>query len=250
VGVGDDLPDGLVALRQEMPLGDIMRLIERTARWVSPETFRLLPVWYPEFARGVSVYKSNWTQPQLNKNRQTSDTVHKKEANIFANKALTRALGLRSDDRPNWSCCHIWGVDDALFQTANAIVQNPRYYSCVANMVLLPTPLKAFTDTMPDVKAMIRICARHLYGWHCDHPTVSESVAVIDGWTDWTVYPGSWPSPLKPNSQPMGVVQLNDRIRADIDHRLNKIRSDLASAGSNYPKAKVREVLDHWKIVL
>jgi hypothetical protein len=250
VGVGDDLPDGLEALRQEMPLPIVMRLIERTARWVSPDTFRLLPVWYPEFARGAFFYKNNWAQPQLNKNRQTGVAVHKQEGNLYANKALTHALGLRSDDRPNWSCCHIWGVDDALFQSANAVVQDRRYYSCVANMVLLPTPLKAFTDAMSDVKAMIRICARHLYGWHCDHHSVSDGAAIIDGWIDWTAYPESWPTPLRPDSQPMGMIQPNDRIRTDVERRLSRIRRDLATAGPNYPKAEVLKVLDHWKIEL
>jgi len=54
------LPDGPVALREEMKLAEIMRLIERTARWVAPETFRLLPVWSPEYARRTLFYKANW----------------------------------------------------------------------------------------------------------------------------------------------------------------------------------------------
>ena len=43
--------DGLAALRAEIGLREIASLIERTARWVAPETFKLLPVWYPEHAR-------------------------------------------------------------------------------------------------------------------------------------------------------------------------------------------------------
>ena len=122
------LPDGLDALRVEMELGVVMRLIERTARWVDPATFRLLPTWYPEHARKAFFYKENWTVPQLNRGE------HKQEGNLHANKALTHALGLRSDDRPNWSCCHIWGVDDPLYQEANVVVQDRRFFSCVANM--------------------------------------------------------------------------------------------------------------------
>jgi hypothetical protein len=52
-----------------------------------------------------------------------------------ANKALTHALGLRADSRPNWSCCHIchiWGIDDASYQESNAIVQDRAFFSCVA----------------------------------------------------------------------------------------------------------------------
>ncbi len=51
--------DGLDAVRAELSLAEIMRLIERTARWVAPETFRLLPVWYPEHSRRGLFYKSN-----------------------------------------------------------------------------------------------------------------------------------------------------------------------------------------------
>jgi hypothetical protein len=90
------LPDGLTALREEMRLSEIMRLIERTARWVDPETLRLLPLWYPEHARRTYFYKKNWSEPQLNKNRQTGHTEHKREGNVHANKALARVLGLRS----------------------------------------------------------------------------------------------------------------------------------------------------------
>jgi hypothetical protein len=159
---GTPLPDGLTAMRDVIQLSEVMRLIEHTARWVDPETFRLLPLWYPEHARRTYFYKMNWSEPQMNKNRQTGHTEHKREGNLHANKALTHALGLRSDDRPNWSCCHIWGIDDAQYQEANAIVQDRRFFSCVANMVLLPTPLKAFTDTMWEVKAMLRIITRVL----------------------------------------------------------------------------------------
>src|SRR3954465_13340831 len=98
-----------------------MRLIERTARWVDPHTFRLLPVWYPEYARRSPFYKANWSEQQLNKNRATGMSAPKQEGNLYANKALTFALGLRSGDRRNWSCCHIWGIDDQFYQEENAI---------------------------------------------------------------------------------------------------------------------------------
>lgn len=244
-----NLPDGLIALRHEMKLAEIMRLIERTARWVDPDTFRLLPLWYPEHARRAHFYKKNWSEPQMNKNRQTGHSEHKREGNLYANKSLTHALGLRSDDRPNWSCCHIWGIDDALYQVTNAVVQDRRFYSCVANMVLLPAPLKAFTDAMPEVKAMLRICAKHLYGWHCNHESVAAAVETIDKWGDWSAYPGSWPRPGSADV-PLGVVRLNEGIKRTAERRLNQIRTDLRVAGSHYPRAAVRLALDYWKIAL
>jgi hypothetical protein len=117
-----------------MSLREIASLIERTARWVSPETFKLLPLWFPEHGRRGLFYKGNWSEPQMNKNRATGHSVHKSEGNVHANKALTLALGLRSKHRPNWSCCHIWGIDDARYQLSNAIVMDRRFFSCVGNM--------------------------------------------------------------------------------------------------------------------
>ena len=245
----EDLPDGLDALRQELDLQQIMRLIERTARWVDPETFHLLPLWYPEFARGTYYYNADWSAPRMNTNQQTKKTDPKREGNVHASKALTAALGLRSGDRPNWSCCHIWGIDDGKYQAPNVIIQDRKYFSCVANMVLLPSPLKAFTDAMIEVKAMLRICARNLYGWHCDHEEIRKAVALIDSWHDWDAYPASWPK-KSGDSQPMGVIKLDKTIRQNAKRRLERIRNDLDGAGEFYPREEVRDTLAHWKITI
>jgi len=69
-----------------------------------------------------------------------SSKLHKAESNTYGNKAMAIALGIKKKDRPNWSCCHIWGVDDARYQLSNVVVMDCRFYSCVGNMVLLPTP--------------------------------------------------------------------------------------------------------------
>ncbi|AZN72558.1 hypothetical protein D5400_15935 [Georhizobium profundi] len=245
----DTLPDGLEALRRELSLSDVMRLIERTARWVDPKTFNYLPLWYPEHARRGLFYKSNWSEPQMNRNRQTGVSIHKPEGNVHANKALTLALGLRAGERPNWSCCHIWGVDDALFQVSNAVVQDRRFFSCVANMVLLPTPLKAFTDVMADVKMMLRVCALHLYGWSCDHEDVAGIAGQVAEWENWDAYPKSWPKPDR-TSLPLGTAKFSTRIKDAADRRKAAIRNDLASAGPHYPRDDVRKVLDYWSISL
>lgn len=240
------LRDGLEELREVFPLPEVMRLIEHTARWVDPDTFRLLPIWYPEHARGMFFYKDNWSEPQMNKNRQTGESVHKKEANRYANIALTDALGL--SDHPNWTCCHIWGVDDPNYQKSNTIVQNPRFYSCVANMVLLPTPLKAFTDSTGEVKMMLRICARNIYGWpdhECMPAEIAQEIAKIDAWNDWSAYPKSWPQ-TPGASLPLYVIKLNDEIRRSAATRLKAIRKALQGAGEKYPRNQVKEVLKYW----
>ena len=116
-------------------------------------------------------------------------------------------------------------------------------------MVLLPTPLKAFTDTMPEVKAMLRICARNLYGWQCDHNILHVTNTALDGWTDWVAYPESWPK--TPNEKrPLGLVELSPKIQASAEKRLATIRHDLEHAGKFYPRDEVKAVLAYWKIVL
>ena len=244
-----EIPDGLEALRKVVSVRAITTFIEQTAQWVAPETFKLLPLWYPEHARRSPFYKKNWSEPQMNKNRSTSISVHKAEGNVNANEALTLALGLKKKLRPNWSCCHIWGVDDANYQLSNTVVTDRRFYSCVGNMVLLPTPLKAFTDTMPEVKAMLRICARNLYGWQCDHDNLRASNSALDEWTDWEAYPRSWPR--TPNEKrPMGTVELSAAIRTSAAKRLADIRRDLEHAGQFYPRPEVRDAMAYWKIDL
>lgn len=239
--------DGLDALRAEIGLKEIGSLIERTARWVAPETFRLLPVWFPEHGRGHPFYKGNWSEPQMNKKRGTGIATHKVEGNLFANKALTLALGLKQSERPNWSCCHIWGIDDEKFQKPNDVVKDRRFYSCVANMVLLPTPLKAFTDAMPEVKSMLRVCSRNLYGWTCDHESLRDTVAVLDTWDAWDDYPDSWPR--TPNEKrPLGTVELTPKIESQVNDRIATIKRDIANAGPHYPLSEVRDVLAYWQI--
>ena len=243
------LPDGNEALMAELSFGDVMRLIERTARWVDPETYNLLPVWYPEHARRALFYKANWTEPQLNTNRSTGVTVHKSEGNVHANKALTLALGLKAGGRKGWSCCHIWGVDDPTCQETNVVVQDSRFFSCVANMVLLPTPLKAFTDIMPSVKAMLRICSRNLYGWQCDHESMRAINAELDKWTNWGDYPESWPRNLEA-PPPIGVMAINSDIRSNASKRWKRIQKDFENAGPNYPRENVQATLRYWRFDL
>ena len=157
-------------------------------------------------------------------------------------EALTLALGLRKKQRPNWSCCHIWGMDDASYQLSNVVVMDRRFFSCVGNMVLLPTPLKAFTDTMPEVKTMLRICARNLYGWQCDLDDLLSTNTALDHWADWEAYPESWPrSPQE--KLPLRVVSITATIRASAQKRLAAIRHDIAHAGPHYPREGVLEAL-------
>lgn len=236
--------DGLEVLREQMSLAEIMRLIEKTAMWVSRETFQYLPVWFPEMARRDLMYKQNWSAPQLNTNRASGESVHKQVANESANKALTWALGMKTKERPNWTCCHIWGVDDPYFQRSNSLVADKRFFSCVGNMVLLPTPLKAFTDAMPEVKAMIRIAAEDYYQWAPQHDDVASTNYRRER-CDWEAFPESWRGVSSINVLP-NVVPFNGGIKRKADARLTRVLSDVQSAGQFYPTESVKEVLRYW----
>jgi hypothetical protein len=77
MGDGFFIPDGNEALRQDIPA--VVELIERTARWVNPETFRRLPIWAPHTARGRPLYDANWTRRYTNTRKATGVTAEKFE---------------------------------------------------------------------------------------------------------------------------------------------------------------------------
>ena len=86
------IPDGNEALRDDIPA--VVELIERTARWVNPETFQRLPVWAPHTARGRPLYDAGWTRRYTNTRKATGVTAEKFEGNVAALQALVAALDL------------------------------------------------------------------------------------------------------------------------------------------------------------
>lgn len=240
------VPDGLMELHEAMP--QIINLIVHTARWVHPDTFRALPVWYPETARGQPIYDAKWNNIYTNTSRSTSVVTNKSEPNIKAGKALVSALGARKTD--NWTVCHIWGVDNPKFQHANRVVRDPLYYSCVGNMVWLPTPLKGFTDAVPEVKQMLRTCAFYLYDWTCEHFDVAHHVAEIRSGKLPSGYPDAWPAPGR-NILPPGTAPFSPRVASAVDKRKKEIRRMLDDMSlANFPRDEVRKVLEVWKIAI
>ena len=246
----NEILDGLDVLRKQLELKEIMRLIENTSRWVSIETFHYLPVWYPEEARQDFQYQSDWITPQYNTNKETREKVHRKIGNINAAKALKAALGMDTQKRPpNWTCCHIWGIDDSTNQKTNKIVKDKRYYSCVANMVLLPTPLKAFTDVMPEVKTMLRVASAAYYKWTPDHddlPDFQQMKEACEDFMSRSIFPETWS--IEQTDQKMkGVQNFSPKVKASSNRRMKKINQEIANApGTKYPIEEVNNVLQYW----
>jgi hypothetical protein len=222
-----------------------MEMIARTARWVHPETFRALPIWCPDTARGRPRYDASWTRVLT-----SGRGVAKVEENIRAATALVEALGVRPPKPKNWTVCHIWGYDDQNFAGKSNVVQDPRYYSCVGNMVWLPTPLKGFTDAVPQIKECLRVCAFHLYGWTCQHEDVGvgatrvRSGAIPDG------YPLAWPTAERVVLPP-GTAPFSERVQSAVARRKARIRAQLEDDSlRHYDRHAVRGVLEFWGVDL
>lgn len=233
--------DGLEEMRRHLSVADVANLICSTARWVDPRTFELLPVWFPEYARGKDLHNDRWNKKRKIKKKETGEVLIKKEGNTQANISLCQALGISNGDRPNWTCCHIWGIDDPSFVSSNTVVKDHRFFTCLANMVLLPTPLKAFTDSMPEIKAMLRQCSETLYGWSCDHPDLKPSTGLNFDQDD---FPSDW----RGLSSFPGIVPINDKIRRAASKRKKSIFFNLDTAGPFFPRDEVLNALDYWSI--
>lgn len=234
-------PDGLVTLRDSLERSqvNIFPLILNSSLWVSREAFDLLPLWYPEYKRKGDLYKSNWVDRLLNKG------IPKQETNVMAANALKSALGL-NDKYTDWSCCHVWGTDG--FEDTNLIIQDSRYYSCVGNMIYLPVPLKAFTDSMPEIKFGLRVLAFHLYGWSCEHPQASKDNDLILQGKVPEFYPKDYPHPLK-RVLPPNILLPTTKVINMIAKRKADIKSALQNEILlNYPREDVLKTLEFWKI--
>jgi hypothetical protein len=232
----------LEEIRHALP--DAIKLIAKTARWVHPETFRALPVWFPEFARGKQIYDATWSRQYYNAKRKQ----HKVEGNVQAAKALIAALGTKKV--ANWTVCHIWGYDDAAFATSGSIVRDRRFYSCVGNMIWLPTPLKGFTDAVPEIKFLLRTCAFHLHGWACEHDDSFEQATKIKSGYLPPNYPNEWPTAVR-RCNPPGTAPFSEKVAAAIKKRKSELERLLDAPNlEHFPRDEVTAVLKFWNVML
>jgi hypothetical protein len=233
--------DGVEEIRHAIP--QIVELIAATAKWVHPDTFRALPVWYPENARARQLCNAGWSELRFTRTKQP-----KLEGNGIAGRALKAALDVPRNTN-NWTVCHIWGYDDPTFAKAGSIVRDPRFYSCVGNMVWLPTPLKGFTDSVTEIKTMLRICAYHLYDWTCEHEESLDAAKFIRRGKIPNGYPKVWPTRSR-RILPPGTAPYSPAIERRIAKRKAKIKELLATRTRHFPREEVVSVLDFWKIKL
>jgi len=116
-------------------------------------------------------------------------------------------------------------------------------------MIWLPTSLKGFTDALPEVKWVLRICAYHLYGWTCEHESVRDQSAALRNAEAPPYYPASWPCRDRPSLLPPGTSTFAPRVEREIAKRKSRWKRDLADTNlEHYPRDQVREVLDYWHV--
>lgn len=236
------MPDGLDTFRAAcVEIGiPVMDLIARTARWVDPRVVSVFPVWYPAFYRRMPLFMEDWKTPRLLKGKEPYF-----ETNSRANSTIKSALGWKN---ANWTCCHVWGYSDSTFQERGSLTYDPRYYTCVPNLVLLPTPVKALTNSMRDVQQALQVLSWHLYGWTPDPADANEAELIRSGWLP-DRYPSDWPR-KRGEGAPLGLVQATSAILAKARAREAQIDDELRRAETgelpNYPADSVRRILLSW----
>ncbi|MGP6088774.1 hypothetical protein [Antarctobacter jejuensis] len=229
-----ELGDGLKFLGEHLEPSVVARILEACTLWIDPKCYALLPTWSPYTYRKAPLFKANWID------RQTNKEVPKHEGNVAASKAQNRYLGIKgrnADTRPNWACCHVWGNDDPRFQSAHAEVNDPRYFTCPANMVLVPSPLKTFTDTIPEVKAALRYAAFLLYGFVPEGRDPPHELEAGD------FLPDEWREFREIRYVPMSAT-----IEASIRARYSELLRLQELVGTQYPGGQVTDVANYWKL--
>jgi hypothetical protein len=168
-------PDGFALLRvAEQETGtDLAAFLAAATVWANPRVHAVLlrsdplGLWYP----GTRRYKRGAGE----RRGQVIDGI-RLDDNTYANFALKNALpgGARSYD--NYSVCHIW--PDTCYDA--------RCHTCIANLVLVPSPLMSITDYHPSIQAALKFRSWELYEWQppgLPVPTKPER------------YPSTWRAP-------------------------------------------------------
>jgi hypothetical protein len=161
---------------------NLATLSAETALWAHPEThFRQIrerhtPAVYPGIRRSRPGEKRGITNGV------------RLDDNTYANGLIKRSLGLARSLVVGFECCHVWP----------GTCYDTRYYSVIANLVLIPAALASLTDHDPQVRSASQYRALELYRWHPD-----EKPAPVRP----DRYPENWRAP-----QPDPKFAVNPRL--------------------------------------
>jgi len=129
---------------------DLANLVAATGLWASPEIHAALagasdaPAWYPKTQRAGAGQK-----------RGTFVGEVRLDDNTYANVAIKRALGLSPRNVVGFEVCHVWP----------GTTYDPRYHTCIANLILLPRSLASLSDHDATVQRAIQYRSFELYAW-------------------------------------------------------------------------------------
>lgn len=166
------IADGdLVLAEARKRLGiDLRPLVAACGVFAHPSTFeavrRLNPhgAWFPGFRR-------------MRKGERKGTTVDGVvlDDNTRANFAIKRAVFGTHVGVESFHCCHVWP----------ATCYDPRYHTCIANIVLLPAAVAGLSDHDQGVAACLRFRAWDLFGWkpdEADAPFRPDGYPLTEAW--------------------------------------------------------------------
>jgi hypothetical protein len=146
--------DGLVLLKnaEAETTTDLPALVAAASVWANPKVHELLMandglgLWYPAMRR----YRKG-------ANERKGGKLHgvTLDDNTYANFALKNSLPFGARAYRNYSVCHIWPES----------CYDDRCYTCIANLVLVPSPLMSITDFHPVIQSALKYRSWELYAW-------------------------------------------------------------------------------------
>ena len=143
----------LLEMAERETTTDLAALVAAASVWANPKIHDILKangrfgLWYPATRR----YRKGATE----RKGQILDGI-RLDDNTYANYALKNALPLGARAYLNYSVCHIWPES----------CYDDRCYTCIANLVLVPSPLMSITDCHPATQNALRYRAWELYSWY------------------------------------------------------------------------------------
>ena len=166
-------------------------LVAETAIWANPNMHDGTP-WYPNTRRCRTA--------QGEKRGQILDGV-KLDDNTYAYQAIKRAVGIPNNCLVGFEACHIWPNT----------CYDPRYYTTIANLVLIPRAIAGVSDHDPEVQAVLQYRSYELYGWYPEGLQCPSKPAF---------YPKAWRAPEAFNQEVLNAY--NSRRNTVVSNSSNE----------------------------
>lgn len=147
---------------------DLGKLIALTSIWANPKVFDSLReqkqygFWYLNIRRSRHKGEAR---------RQTINGILLDD-NSKAKQAIKLATGVK--EITNYNACHVYPKS----------CYDEKYYTCIANIVLIPVPLAGLTDHHPEIIEILKYKAFELFNWYIGSPPLKP-----------IKYPSIWKDP-------------------------------------------------------